>query len=101
MMELSVIMTYLDDREVLGMTLPRILEGMPEEGAELIIVDDGSFVQIQPILDPRYFVGEEPRVKVIRHQTTKGVGPSFNQGVEMAQSCNIVLILSIKGYVWF
>lgn len=84
-MDLSIIMPYLNDSHVLSMTLPRILEGMPEEGAELIIVDDGSF-------EPLTFPWLHPRVKVIRHETTKGVGLSFNQGVEMAKSCNIVLM---------
>jgi glycosyltransferase involved in cell wall biosynthesis len=82
-MELSIIMPYLDDLDVLQVTMPRLLEGMPKEGAELIIVDDGSFTDLYV---------QDPRVKIIRHQTTKGVGLSFNHGVEMAQSCNIVLM---------
>ncbi len=94
-MELSIIIPCLNDWDVLKRNLPRILYGIPEEGAEVIIIDDGSFNHLPDQLDPR--------VKIIRHEVTKGVGLSFNQGVEVAESCNIVLMGCdvIPQYGWY
>lgn len=82
-MNLSVIMPYLNDQETLALTLPRILSGMPLGESELIIVNDGSYEKLEV---------KDPRVTVINLKKNSGVGLAFNQGVEIAKSCNIVLM---------
>ena len=83
-MEVSVIIPYLNDKEILSRVLPRLLEEVPDKHGEVIIIDNGSF---EPLKLP-----EDPRVTVINNGRNIGVGGAFNQGVEMAKANKVVLM---------
>jgi len=82
-MKLSVIIPALDDEKPLGMILPHLMDEMPADESEIIIIDNGSWNELKM---------DHPLIKIIRNRRNVGVGMAFNQGVETAQSENIVLM---------
>ena len=82
-MNLSIIIPYINDEHVLSLSLPTLLKSIKGKEAEIIILDNSRFNPLR--LD-------HEQVRVINNHRNVGVGMSFNQGVGIAKSCNIVLM---------
>ena len=82
-MKLSVIIPYMNDLDVLQVILPALLKECKLGECEVIIIDNGSYLQL---------VYPDDRVRIVRKQSNIGVGGAFNQGVELAKADKIVIM---------
>lgn len=84
MKDLSIIMPVLDEKlSVLEHTLTPILTEIEGKNVEIIIIDNSKYQKI---------TWDHQSIRHIRNGRNPGVGASFNQGVELADSENLVLM---------
>jgi len=82
-MQLSIIIPYHEEGvDFISTTLFSIKNTIDIENYEIIVVDDGSAVELENI----------DGIKIVRHKTNLGVGAAFDTGVKIAQSENLFLM---------
>jgi len=79
-MRISVIIPFKDDHYL----LKPVLDAIGDEVDEIIIVDDGSQQKLE--------LAQQDKLGIIRNDTTKGVGYSFDQGV-LAAHGDVLLLM--------
>lgn len=82
-MKLSFIIPYHNEpRPMLIQCLDSINDiGCAGIGCEIIVVDDGSSINLSSVLTNRY-----PRLRYLRHETSRGLSAARNTGIDAAQS---------------
>lgn len=88
--EISVVVPAYQEEEVIGQTIPRILESLNRQGRsfELIVVNDGSRDRTGEILDR--LAADEPRLRVIHFARNYGQTAALMAGFWAARAPVIV-----------
>jgi glycosyltransferase involved in cell wall biosynthesis len=75
----SVVIPTRNRRDLLQVTLTAVLE---QQGVDLevVVVDDGSDVPVAAVI-----TNSDPRVRVVRHRTSRGVAAARNTGIGAAR----------------
>ena len=77
--EVSVVIPTKDRRDLLSLTLQSVLDQRDVE-IEVIVVDDGSADDTAGLVRDL----SDPRVRLVRNETSRGVGSARNSGVQAA-----------------
>lgn len=82
---LSVVMPALNERGNIAAALDNTLTAFDDFGldGEIVVIDDGSSDGTGDVVHER--MAEDPRVRIIRHDSPRGVGASFWDGVGHAR----------------
>lgn len=91
-MEISVIITALNEEESISAAVNNVLKSFEDYkiNGEVIVVNDGSTDKTEDLVNA--IMGKNSRVRTIKHQTPKGVGASFWEGVDRAEGRIVVWI---------
>lgn len=87
MVKVSVVIPFKDDNHLIGETIRRLNEDIDKSQVEIIIIDDGSF---NTITESVY--RDHPNVTVHFNKTNRGVGYSFDYGVNKAAGDVLLLM---------
>ncbi len=91
-MSVSVIIPALNEQENIRAAIDSVLEAFSvyEIDGEIIVVDDASTDRTPELA--RQMALAEPRLKLISHKSTQGIGASFWDGVRAARLEAVVMI---------
>jgi len=91
-MSVSVIMPALNEQENICAAIDSVLEAFSayEINGEIIVVDDASTDRTPELARQRALA--EPRLKLISHKSTQGIGASFREGAGLSRAEAVVMI---------
>ena len=89
---LSVIMPALNEENNIGAALSNTLKALDDFDidGEVVVVNDGSNDKTSQLI--RTAMQEDKRIRMIAHDTSKGIGASFWDGVDDARGEVVIMI---------
>jgi len=88
----SVVIPCFNEVAAIRATLRELVLVVAKDGAEIIVIDDGSTDGTREILAEFEASREVPRFRLVRHSRNQGYGASVKTGVRRAASNEIVII---------
>ncbi len=92
MTEISVIMPALNEEKNISLAIGNSLQAFDscKLDGEVIVINDGSRDATPKIVEE--FMAKDPRVRLISHDSPKGIGASFWDGVDNARGNAVVML---------
>lgn len=92
MTEISVVMPALNEEKNIGLAINNSLKAFDncKIAGEVIVINDGSRDATPAIVNE--FIAKDPRVRLISHDSPKGIGASFWDGVDHARGNAVVML---------
>ncbi len=90
--EISVVMPALNEERNIAAAMSNTLRALDESGlsGELVVINDGSRDRTPQIV--REQAAKDPRVRLLEHDSPRGIGASFWDGVEAAGGGAVVML---------
>jgi glycosyltransferase involved in cell wall biosynthesis len=90
--KVSVIVPALNEENNISITLQNIISAFDKIKCwgEIVIINDGSTDKTEAVV--QNFMSTVPFIRIISHESPKGIGASFWKGVEVSQGDFVVLI---------
>lgn len=92
MAEVSIIMPALNEEKNIGATIDNALKACRDLNinAEIIVVNDGSADKTEELVAEK--IKSDNRIRMVKHDSPRGIGASFWDGVDNAKGKAVVLI---------